>query len=275
MGKQAFLKKLHRALRWTFNHDEIIDILSDYEGFFVSGSNEGKSEQQICDELGNPTAIALDLAETLGKKKKRRMSAKIVQRMALATVLLVMGFIYYFAVHQSANIVRDSIVLLFGFTLVLWFALGGTLRKTPPVARSLSTAQKWVLPVGHIILLLMVVSMLILFRIFETKLLTDTDVLAFATLVINARFAFVVFAVMVALLSVYGFYRLSSQFFTVITHAVGTVVYLSAVYNILSRLDDPSRVSALLLTITVIYGVSVVLTILYALFIHSISRRVN
>ena len=164
MEKQDFLKKLRRSLRWTFTHDEVTDILSDYDSFFVSGAGEGKNERQICAELGSPPDIALDLAETLGKKKKRPISAKIVQRMALAIALLVIGLAYYFSVYQSANIVRDSMAMLIGFTVVLWFALVGTLHRTPPVSKVKHGWIKQLLFAGHILPAVMVIICYFLFR---------------------------------------------------------------------------------------------------------------
>jgi len=273
MERQEFLRKLRHSLRWTFTHEEVTDILADYDGFFVSGDKEGKNEQQICAELGSPSAIALDLAETLGKKKKRSISTKIVQRMALTVALLVISLVYYFAVYQSANIVRDSILMLIGFTVVLWFALGGTLHRTPPVAYDSNKTLKWLLPTEHIILLLMAISIYLSFWVSESKLISDVNALPFVRIVINMRLAFVVIAILIAAFSVYGFFRFSPQYFTAISNAVGVVAYLSAVYNLMSRLDDLSTFRALWSANLVIYGASIILTALFYLFVRFVSRR--
>jgi uncharacterized membrane protein len=276
MERQEFLEQLQCSLRWTFTHEEITDILSDYDGFFVSGSKEGKNERQICTELGNPSAIALDLAETLGKKTKRPISIKIIQRMTLTIALLVIGIAYYFAVYQSANIVRDSIIMLIGFTVVLWFALGGTLRRTPPVSPVKHGRVKQFLLAGHIIPSVMVIICYFLFnRSLTAETLTQAEIVSYIQLANGFRFTFAIVALLMAVFAAYGFYRFTPQLFTVIVHALGAVAYLNAVFNIFMRLDDVATATHLMATTLLIYGAAAVFTILFSLFIHSISRRAS
>lgn len=57
MNKDHYLKLLKRYLG-HINNDEKQDILNEYETHFYSGKQEGKSEEQISHELGNPKSIA-------------------------------------------------------------------------------------------------------------------------------------------------------------------------------------------------------------------------
>jgi uncharacterized membrane protein len=87
MDKERFLQKLRRRLRWRFSADETDDILADYGEFFLAGRAEGKSEQEICLELGAPAAIASDLARELQKKHPLRTQA--IQRLLVPVLLLI------------------------------------------------------------------------------------------------------------------------------------------------------------------------------------------
>ena len=58
MKKEDFLEILKDYLKKGFSEDEIIDILRDYEEYFIDGTIEGKSEIEIISSLGSPKEIA-------------------------------------------------------------------------------------------------------------------------------------------------------------------------------------------------------------------------
>ena len=57
MTKQEFLQRLEAHLR-TLDDAERADILSDFEEHFEGGAESGKTEAEICAELGDPYACA-------------------------------------------------------------------------------------------------------------------------------------------------------------------------------------------------------------------------
>ena len=61
MRKEDFLEILKDYLKNDFSEDEVIDILRDYEEYFVNGAIEGKSEIEIISSLGSPKEIANEL----------------------------------------------------------------------------------------------------------------------------------------------------------------------------------------------------------------------
>jgi len=270
LSKLEFLLKLRNTLRWTFTNEEIADILQDYEGFFTTGSGEGKTEQEICVDLGNPAAIVRDLAEAMDK---RPLSARIIKRMVLSIAVFVIGLTYCFVVYQSNNVLRDSIIILVGFSAVLWFALGGTLSGAPPVSHSVSASRKWLLPVGHVFLVSAVTACYFFLRDIEMKWQSAMDVSSYGPILSNVILALGIAAAFVIVISIYGFYRLSPQYFTIICHAVGVIAYSFMSYSFLMRVNNPSDFSTSLIFILVIYGCSIVLTLLFALFIRTTSRR--
>ena len=73
MRKDDFLEILKDYLKKSFSEDEIMDILRDYEEYFIDGAIEGKSEMEIISGLGSPKEIAAALlAESNANNKNNR-----------------------------------------------------------------------------------------------------------------------------------------------------------------------------------------------------------
>ena len=54
MNRSEYIAQLTAALRGKLAVNEIEDIVRDYQEFFDEGVRQGKSEQQVAAELGNP-----------------------------------------------------------------------------------------------------------------------------------------------------------------------------------------------------------------------------
>jgi len=283
VNKSEFIKKLRSALRWTFTHNEITDILSDYEGFFASGISEGKSEAVICAELGHPVDIALELAETLGKSKKRRLSSKVIWRVIFAAALFSLCVVYSSALfgytcYGYLRLVYDSILTVAALSILLWLTLGGTLFKTPPVSRIKNTGLKRFLPLGHVMLSGMVAGCYFRVRYLIGLLppITEAEeawLVSQGPAVYNMMVVFALISLLLVVLSVFAYYRITPQFFTVITHALGAVAYLSAFLHLLRNLRDPLYVDSAITAFSFIYIFSIALTLLSSLYIRFITRR--
>lgn len=63
MNKNDYLKELKKHLK-HMNKEEKEDILNEYDTHFYSGQQEGKSESDVCKELGNPKLIGKELTAT-------------------------------------------------------------------------------------------------------------------------------------------------------------------------------------------------------------------
>ena len=58
MNRSEYIAQLTAALRGKLAFDEIEDIVRDYQEFFDEGVRQGKSEEQVAAELGNPRDVA-------------------------------------------------------------------------------------------------------------------------------------------------------------------------------------------------------------------------
>lgn len=67
MTKIEFLQQLYNLLG-VLPADERDDIIADFEEHFSVGTSEGKSEEQICSELGDPKSCAAQYLNDEPKK---------------------------------------------------------------------------------------------------------------------------------------------------------------------------------------------------------------
>ena len=275
MGKADFMRKLQTALRGTFSRGEVREILLDYEGFFVSGASEGKSEAQVIAELGEPENIALELSGTTDEKKPRPSAMKILAKVALVGVLSIIGIAYSFVVDSPLRqYAIYSIFLLVAFAWVLWFALGGTFRRVPSVPQINSKRIKQFLAAGHSFIFLAIVAFYFLAHFLRAKYISvDILSLVFGERLYYYHIAVTIITLLVAALAVVGFYRLSPQFFTVSVHALGAMVLINGVAWIYKNIDRPDRLMSLQRNALVIYAATALLVSLSALFIHYLTRR--
>ena len=77
MRKEDFLEILKDYLKKDFSEDEVIDILRDYEEYFVDGAIEGKSEMEIISSLGSPKEIANELLAQSNIKNENKAKGKL------------------------------------------------------------------------------------------------------------------------------------------------------------------------------------------------------
>ncbi|MGN1106033.1 MAG: DUF1700 domain-containing protein, partial [Huintestinicola sp.] len=62
MTKKQYLNSLRNILRFRLSSEELLDIMDDMEECFEAGIAEGKSEEDICKDLGSPKAAAAELS---------------------------------------------------------------------------------------------------------------------------------------------------------------------------------------------------------------------
>lgn len=76
MKKEDFLEILRDYLKKDFSEDEVMDILRDYEEYFVDGIIEGKTEIEIISSLGSPKEIANELLAQSNIKNGNNIKGK-------------------------------------------------------------------------------------------------------------------------------------------------------------------------------------------------------
>lgn len=65
MRKNEFLEELQHKLNGLISPSELKDIVNDYEELFEEGLREGRTEQEVCRELGSPAQAANSLLQEI------------------------------------------------------------------------------------------------------------------------------------------------------------------------------------------------------------------
>jgi uncharacterized membrane protein len=76
MKQSEYLRELEINLESGLSPAEVKDILSDYESFFTTGREEGKSDDNISEELGSPAYLAKTLIDEHHGSGSRKESKK-------------------------------------------------------------------------------------------------------------------------------------------------------------------------------------------------------
>lgn len=90
MNKNEFMQQLKRLLP----EKDKRDILLDYEEHFLSGLTEGKTEEEIVDELGTPEEVAKEYGYNAEKSAPKGNTAAGVGLIFLDIFLVISGLIF-------------------------------------------------------------------------------------------------------------------------------------------------------------------------------------
>ncbi|HML37846.1 MAG TPA: RDD family protein [Bacillota bacterium] len=174
MNKKDFLNELANALEGKLPEADIREITSDYGDIFDNGAAEGKSEEDIAQEIGSPVKIARTILEDGPEKREytgfqknineqiskitepdrrveigtlapmtRRLGAYIIDCLAIGVIVIILGFILMIPLSFAHRWGR------FGFTnLLLMSLLFGVLNLFTTIflwATNGYTPGKWLL----------------------------------------------------------------------------------------------------------------------------------
>lgn len=124
MTRKEYLSKLQSCLCFLLPEKEIADILLDMEECFDAGTAEGRTEEQVCADLGDPKAAAREIAANRGtvpKRGKPVVPAIISKCVPYAVcVLLGAGFFMLTGKKGGSTFMMAVTVLL---PLLVWFIL--------------------------------------------------------------------------------------------------------------------------------------------------------
>lgn len=115
MNKDNYLKILKKHLG-QINNDERQDILNEYETHFLSGKQEGKSEEQISHELGNPKSIAKELKATVAVERAKSNNS-ISNIFSAMIAVMGLSLLNFFVILFPAVMIFFVIVSLILFTI--------------------------------------------------------------------------------------------------------------------------------------------------------------
>ncbi|GMQ59532.1 DUF1700 domain-containing protein [Vallitalea sediminicola] len=115
MNKNEYLEKLDILLE-SLPYDERRDIMYDYEEHFKSGLSDGKTEEEISNELGDPETIAAGYIPNLHTKEKNNYSTNT----SSTTTYTSNGSQY--SIGILIGVIFFNLIMI-GFFIALWAVL--------------------------------------------------------------------------------------------------------------------------------------------------------
>jgi uncharacterized membrane protein len=120
MDKVRFIHQIRVHLR-DLPQEEIADIISDYEEHFRFGMQEGRTEEELAESLGNPDELAKEIrAVSLVKKAEDSTSTHDLLRAVVATI----GLGLFNLIVVLVPFILLVVILLTIFLVGLSFVLG-------------------------------------------------------------------------------------------------------------------------------------------------------
>jgi hypothetical protein len=266
MEKATFMRQLKRGLHLHFLQKEMQDILEDYEGFFLQGLAEGKTEEEICADLGNPSQIAAELSRETEKRSFLRR--KEFLHLTASLMLFCGGIIYFWRIRYSTFYTGNILISIIGivlFSVGLWFAAGGTLSKRAYRCKPRKSIFFW-----HLALFMMIVFIYCIFMWYFPLVVWKASwgymsgpvIVAILTLLFFFAAAVVVYAF-------YNFYCKSPDYFALVPHLLGVLALCSCERNLLGHMTTPEGFYEAINLSLIPYGVSVVLSVIATIGISS------
>lgn len=110
MNKQEYLNTLNKYLK-NISKEDKEDIMAEYETHFISGVEDGQTEEEISQELGHPKDIAKEINATLAIDRAESTNGVSNIWQAIISVMG-LGILNFFVILIPFVII---ISLLFGF----------------------------------------------------------------------------------------------------------------------------------------------------------------
>ncbi len=119
MTRKDYMNKLQSSLCFLLPEREIADILQDMEECFDAGAAEGRTEEQVCADLGDPKAAARDIVSNRRGIPNPARSAAVPY--AVCTLLGAAYFLYMYSDMPIRGAVTGTVAML--LPLLIWFIL--------------------------------------------------------------------------------------------------------------------------------------------------------
>lgn len=111
MTRKQYISKLRKHLCFLLSDNEISDILCDIEECFDAGINEGKSEEEICLDLGEPKNAAKEIIEE-HRKNIGILNSQFGEKYISVPLCIVLAVLVYLCANPEISAVIPIFISL-------------------------------------------------------------------------------------------------------------------------------------------------------------------
>ena len=126
MTQNQYLDKLRNNLRFRFSEDEIEDIISDIRECFEAGIAEGKTEEEVCLDLGTPKDAAVSILSEQEKGASGFITRLAEYWLPVLISIAVLGIFFYSGFTEHSMLTYTANIILYIIPLIFWFLLERT-----------------------------------------------------------------------------------------------------------------------------------------------------
>lgn len=253
MTKNQFLSRLHNALLWQYNQNEITEILEDYQELFESGEEDGETEEAMCSRFGKPEEIAAIL-----KERKKPFISRKSSRYFISVMVMLIGVVIFFRIRSEYignQMLIYSMTLVVAVPLILWWLFGGS-RNSLPYVRDQEVRKSLVYSFAcHAFLILVEAfiycAILLLCQLIQGRVGASSRETFFQYVdpwLLGPAFTktlsfFYVVMIGVFAIDLFWFIKKSIRFFPYLCLVMGMICSGFCLENLLKQLDDPAVLS--------------------------------
>jgi uncharacterized membrane protein len=278
-NKSSFMYELNWELLWKYDKKEAKDIIDDYEEYFELGLLDGKSEEDICKELGSP----LDLVRAIfpeTTKFRRYINKKILHRFILAFVMLSIITYLIVTLDDNKHMVL-TVCLLTPFVIIgLWTLFGDPLYSLSWFSSSESKKNLSKLLVYHLFHTLLILS---LFWFMKFEILTwgikkspfGMEMFEIGPFVTNILYGIIIILISLLFFGVHKYIKTSIYYFSIIVHEIGIIGTIICYMNTMYKIDESSKYKEYVNLDLLPYLISIVIGGFYILYGNKLLKEVK
>lgn len=269
-SQQTFLRRLKTSMLLQFSRKEICDVLEDYQSFFEAGKADGRSEEALCQEFGNPK----DIVKSMMSQQSAVLhdSHWFLTRNILKILLMILLFVlslkaYWINYTSNHGIIYQCLPVLI-VPLCLWYLLGGfsgLSLKHKSYSRRFICLQSFLFLLA---LMMQYLTTLGMNKICNYVIETQMDLSLVGPLLDNFSRFFLVTSVLLLLYSLYQFYLSDFFYFGMVIQAVG-LIFSSLGFSFYLRHLSVSMMHYYLFP----YGASLLLSITYYCILFTLIKQ--
>lgn len=277
--KKEFCKTLKHLLLWKYNSNEIKTIIGEYEGYFDTGKDFGKSEEKICAELGSPLAIVreVNLENKCRGYLRYLLNKRVLIRLSILALLvgLFMWAIYKGLWTQLED--RSTFILYPTLSLLGWYLLGGKLFSLTWLGQVKDPYRTIKITILHSIYLLMAILSFSLI----TKVFFSWDIIyarnsgSFSQLKTNTIYILLIvliIAVGIMIAALYEYRYHGIEYYSLICHGIGLACTILEYTNILNRSQYWQNGISVILNCEGVYVESIIVSSLFLAYSQYIKK---
>lgn len=275
MREEKFISELYLRLLWKCSKRERLEILHDMKEYFEIALSSGKTEKEICDELGSPK----DVIRRIEKEEKQQEPNDtytlewLGRSIAAFAAVAILGFLITQLGH--INFVILSLLMPVEGCLI-WYIFGGKYFSSAWLMEKQETELKKIL-VLHIVYFIISISAAFYFinSSFDCEkwMWFVKEPSKYGLCLKNILLTVALLFVVMYVINMASFHKYTIAWYSLAIHAIGSICMIFGFLHMLSRISDPIQIIPMFIKSMLIYAEGVILALGFLYYSHKLIKK--